>query len=55
MESVAEMWYDEVIMDYLVSSMEDVVDMWYNEVAIKSNDDSLRRHTIIHIIHALCF
>lgn len=55
MESIVEMWYDEVIMDRLVLSMEDVAEMWYDEVVVKSNDDSLRRHTIIHIIHALCF
>ena len=55
MESVAEMWYDEVIMGCLVQSMEDVAEIWYDEVEVKSNDDSLRRHTIIHTIHALCF
>jgi len=55
MESVVEMWYDEIIMDCLVSCMEDVAEMWYNEVVVKSNDDLLRRHTITHIIHDLCF
>jgi len=47
------MCYDEVIMDRLVLSMEDVAEMWYNEVVVKSNDDLLRIHTIIHIIHDL--
>ncbi len=54
MDRVTEMWYDEVIMDRLVSSMEDVVEMWYHEVEVKSNDDLLRRHMIIHIIHNFC-
>ena len=54
MESIAEMWCDEVIMDRLESSVEDVAEMWYHEVAVKSNDDLLRRHMIIHIIHELC-
>ena len=55
MVSVVEMWYDEVIMDHLVPSMEDVAEMWYDEVAVKSNDDLLRRPMIIHIIYDLCF
>ena len=54
MENVAEVWYDEIIIDCLVTKLEDVVEMWYHEVVVKSNDDLLRRHTIIHIIHYLC-
>ena len=54
MENVAEVWYDEIIIDHLVLSVEDVAEMWYHEVVVKSNDDLLRRHMIIHIIHYLC-
>jgi len=54
MENVSEVWYDEIIIDHLIPNVEDVVEMWYHEVAVKSNDDLLRRHMIIHIIHDLC-
>ena len=54
MESVEEVWYDEIIIDHLVTNVEDVVEMGYHELAVKSNDELLRRHTIIHTIHDLC-
>lgn len=54
MENVAEVWYDEIIINRLVSNVEDVAKMWYHEVAVKSNEDLLRRHMVIHIIHDLC-
>ena len=39
MEKVVEVWYDEIIIDYLVLNLEDVAEMWYHEVVVKSNDD----------------